>query len=150
MVTKVVDPLATFLDTNILVKAALPSAPFHSTVINALRTLSGQGCTLWISRQVLREYLATLSRPQSFSPPLLVTRLIGDIAKFETQFHMAEDGPSVTQNLLELLTTIPTGGKQVHDANIVATMQAHGISRILTHNTADFVRFGGLISLLSI
>ena len=32
------------------------------------------------------------------------------------------------------------GGKQVHDANIVATMLAYGISSVPTHNTADFKR----------
>jgi len=34
------------------------------------------------------------------------------------------------------------GGKQVHDTNIVATMQAYGIPALLTHNTKDFERFG--------
>ena len=43
------------------------------------------------------------------------------------------------------MSTITIGGKQVHDANIVATMQAHGLRRLLTHNTADFARFGALI-----
>ena len=32
-------------------------------------------------------------------------------------------------------------GKQVHDANIVATMLAHGVGRLLTFNVADFQRF---------
>ena len=34
----------------------------------------------------------------------------------------------------------------MHDANIVAATQAHGIRRLLTHNTADFARFAGLIT----
>ena len=47
----------------------------------------------------------------------------------------------VTQILCELLAEIPTGGKQVHDANIVATMMAYGIPALLTHNAKDFARF---------
>ena len=43
---------------------------------------------------------------------------------------------------------IPSGGKQVHDANIVATMLIYGIPQILTHNTADFARFSELITVL--
>src|SRR5437773_9652179 len=39
-------------------------------------------------------------------------------------------------------------GKQVHDANIVATMLGHGLDHILTHNTADFERFRGLIDVV--
>ena len=46
------------------------------------------------------------------------------------------------------MTTIPLGGKQVHDANIVATMQAYGVNRLLTDNTADYVRFSGLITVI--
>jgi predicted nucleic acid-binding protein len=37
-------------------------------------------------------------------------------------------------------------GRQVHDANIVATMLANGITRLLTFNVADFRRFAALIS----
>jgi len=43
---------------------------------------------------------------------------------------------------------ITIGGKQVHDANIVATMLVYGIPQLLTHNPSDFARFSGLISVL--
>ena len=33
------------------------------------------------------------------------------------------------------------GGKQVHDANIIATMKVYGIPALLTRNTEDFERF---------
>ncbi len=49
--------------------------------------------------------------------------------------------------LLELLAEHPNAGKQVHDANIVATMHAHGVRRLLTFNTNDFRRFAGIIDL---
>jgi predicted nucleic acid-binding protein len=61
---------------------------------------------------------------------------------------VAEDGPRVTDRLLRLLLTIPVGGAQIHDANIVATMEVYGIGRLLTHNTTDFARFGGLITVV--
>ena len=51
-------------------------------------------------------------------------------------------------DLLTLCLTIPLGGKQVHDANIVATMQAHGIGKLLTHNTVDFARYQHLITVI--
>lgn len=35
--------------------------------------------------------------------------------------------------------------EQVHDANIVATMQAYDIPALLTHNTKDFERFGQVV-----
>ena len=39
------------------------------------------------------------------------------------------------------------GGKQVHDANIVATMLAYGIPCLLAHNTKDFELFNGIIKI---
>ncbi len=116
----------------------------------ALRNLVTSGVELWISRQVIREYLATLSRPQSFTGPIPTATLIADVAHFQSHYRIAEDGPAVTTHLLTLLSTIPTGGRQVHDANIIATMQAHGLRRLLTHNTADFARFAAMVHVLPI
>lgn len=39
-------------------------------------------------------------------------------------------------------------GKQIHDANIVATMIAYRIEYLLTHNVVDFERFTSLIHIL--
>lgn len=59
---------------------------------------------------------------------------------------MAEDGPLVTTHLLALLEQ--GHSTQVHDANLVATMQTLGISRILTNNSGDFAPFAPLIHVL--
>lgn len=148
MTTGAVEPV--FVDTNVLVYASVPASPLHGAASRAIRARAEAGVELWISRQVLREFLATLTRPQAFGGPVQVTTLVSQIRFFERRFQVAEDSPEVTARLLTLLSQIPFGGKQVHDANIVATMQAHGIHRLLTHNTADFTRFSGLISVMSI
>ena len=67
---------------------------------------------------------------------------------FTTAMDILEDGPAVTQVLIELCRTVPIGGRQIHDANIVATMLAHGERRLLTFNTADFIRFTPGIELI--
>lgn len=135
-----------FLDTNILVYARATQSPFHQTALQAIQRLDNSGVEVWISRQVLREYLATLTRPQLFTNPLPIDRLIEDIRLFQTQFRVAEDDPKVTERLLTLMEQVPIGGRQVHDANIVATMQAYGIDQLLTHNVADFNRFSEFIT----
>jgi len=38
-------------------------------------------------------------------------------------------------------------GKKVHDARLVATMNVHHVSRILTFNTGDFSRYPGLTAI---
>jgi len=67
---------------------------------------------------------------------------------FQSQFRVTEDGPQVTEKLLELMEQVAIGGKQVHDANIVATMLVHGVHNLLTHNTGDFARFSQFITVL--
>ncbi len=41
----------------------------------------------------------------------------------------------------QLVVTYNVSGVQVHDAHLVATMLANGVSHILTFNTADFMRY---------
>ena len=62
-------------------------------------------------------------------------------------FEMLEDGPVVTDSLVALCREAPVGGRQIHDANIVATMLAHGERGLLTFNPADFRRYGYRIEL---
>ena len=44
--------------------------------------------------------------------------------------------------LTSLCREVPVAGRQVHDANIAATMLAHGERRLLTFNAQDFRRYG--------
>jgi hypothetical protein len=41
---------------------------------------------------------------------------------------------------------VAPSGSVCRDANIVATMPANGITRLLTFNVADFSRYAGLIA----
>jgi predicted nucleic acid-binding protein len=51
----------------------------------------------------------------------------------------------VSERLLALLDDVGCAGKQVHDANIVATMLVHGVDTLVTINTDDFARFEKLL-----
>jgi hypothetical protein len=96
----------------------------------------------------LREYLATLSRPQTYANPQPAGVLIGQIRTFERRFRVADENAQVTGHLLALMNQTQIGGKQIHDANIVATMLEYGISRLLTHNIQDFGRFSSMITII--
>jgi predicted nucleic acid-binding protein len=137
-----------FVDTNIWVYATTALAPLHPTAQAALAALTAIGTELWTSRQVLREYTATLTRPQPFSQPQPAPAVIAAISGILAQCRIAEDGPSAFGQFLTLLAAVRCGGRQVYDANIVATMLAHGVPNLLTHNTADFVRFSGYIAII--
>jgi predicted nucleic acid-binding protein len=70
------------------------------------------------------------------------------VRQFETLFRIGEENATVTARLLDLLERTPVGGRQVHDANIVATMLSHGVTRLVTENTADFKRCAGPFAVL--
>ncbi|MEH2418099.1 type II toxin-antitoxin system VapC family toxin [Nostoc sp.] len=137
-----------FVDTNILVYANLALSPFHIQATERLQALTEQGIDLWISRQTFREYLAAMTRRGDLTENISITSLVADVRYFASYFHLVEDNLLVTERLLTLMEQIPSGGKQVHDANIVATMLVYGIPQLLTHNTSDFARFSGLITVL--
>jgi predicted nucleic acid-binding protein len=52
-----------FIDTNVLVFATVPASPFHSSAVAALHRVALAKNEAWISRQVLREYMVSLTRP---------------------------------------------------------------------------------------
>jgi predicted nucleic acid-binding protein len=114
-----------FVDTNVLVYANVATAPSHQVALDALTEMHATGVQLWISRQVIREYVATLARPQTFAIPDFTT-VAADVEYLRARFEVADDTHAVTDRLLELVREVAVGGKQVHDANIVATMQAYG------------------------
>jgi predicted nucleic acid-binding protein len=143
------DDNALFVDTNVLVYANVAEAPQHAAALAAITTARETGRTLWISRQVLREYLVMMTRPQSFET-LPRETVLDQVRQFLEQFEVADESSAVTEHLRALMAEISVGGKQVHDANIVATLLAYGIPALLTHNTQDFVRFGKRIRMESI
>ena len=136
-----------FVDTNVLVNARIREAPHHEIAREGLeRGLRGPE-PLRISRQIMREYLAVVTRPQVWPVPLTRREALDDIGRLDRTFDLLEDGPRVTDALLALCRDVEVGGKQVHDANIVATMLAHGERRLLTFNAVDFRRYGDRIEL---
>ena len=137
-----------FVDTNVLVKARILEAPDHDVARSSLQRAFQAPEPMRINRQVIREYLAVVTRPQTW--PLAIARedALDDVNRLISAFEILEDGPVVTESLVALCREIPIGGRQIHDANIVATMLAHGERRLLTFNTADFRRYGDRIELV--
>jgi len=74
-------------------------------------------------------------------PPPTVAALSQAVRLFEAEFEVAGENAAVTALLLGVLKSRTVQGKQIHDANIVATMRRNKILWLLTHNTADFTRY---------
>ena len=144
------DVNSVFFDTNVLVYANVVESPLHQLAIKAIQSYYDIGTELWISRQILREYIAVLTRPQIFTKPVSVSVVADRIRFFQSYFQVAEENSQITEVLLTLIERFNVGGNQVHDANIIATMQVYGIRNLITHNISDFKRFSSIVNILSI
>ena len=136
-----------FVDTNVLVVARAANAPGHDAALATLAAMRREE-PLRISRQVLREYLAVVTRPQTWASPLPMPDALLDVRRFASAFEVLEDGQAVTDMLATLCRDVGVAGKQVHDANIVATMLTHGERRLATFNIKDFRRYGQRVELV--
>jgi predicted nucleic acid-binding protein len=74
----------------------------------------------------------------------------GRVRNFLPFFQIADETGAVGDQLLSLMETVPLGGKQIHDANIAATMLAYGIPKLFTLNIVDFVRFTPQITVVTL
>ncbi len=139
-----------FVDTNILVFANVATSPFHEKAKAKLIEMVNSNCDLFINNQVIREYLAVLSRPDVNGKRIVDELLINDVKRLRAEYIVLFEHDKTLDNLEMLLSFCPTGGKQIHDANIVATMLSNDIKILLTHNVGDFERFNKFITTITI
>ena len=137
-----------FIDTDVLVESRILEAPDHEVARARLERAFQNQEPMRISRQVLREYLSVVTRPQTWPIPITREEALNDVNRLMGTFEILEDGPVVTEMLIELCREVSVGGRQIHYANIVATMIAYGESRLFTFNTADFHHYGDRIELV--
>ena len=138
-----------FVDTNILVFANVATLPFHEKAKTKLMELVESGCELYISNQVIREYLAVLSRPDVNGKRSADKALITDVKRLRSEYIVLFESNRTLNHLQMLLTNCLTGGKQIHDANIVATMIENDLKILLTHNVTDFIRFSKFVTTIT-
>ena len=134
-----------FVDTNVLVYARVLEAPNHDLARELLGRALASDDPAQLSRQVLREYLAVMTRPQTWPVSLTREEVIQDVERLAATLQVLEDGPLITEALVALCRDVPVAGRQIHDANIVATMLVHGVQQLATFNVADFRRYGDRI-----
>lgn len=137
-----------FLDTNVLLAATDEGREGHYRADAALNEWPESGVALYSSGQVLREYLCVATRPVA-SNGLGLARLdaVENARSLRTRLRLLTEDEKVNERLLDLLAETDCTGKQIHDANIVATMLAHGVETLVTANPADFELFEDRIAI---
>lgn len=137
-----------FVDTNVLLSATDESRACHRLA----RALIGQGGASGIhgatSGQILREYLVVATRPVGENGlGMSSVDALSNIEQFARRLALCDETESVSKRLRSLVRTHGLTGKSIHDANVVATMAAHGIRNLVTENPGDFDRYPEVMAL---
>lgn len=130
-----------FLDTNILVYSSLINSPFQQKAKDKILEFVTNDYEIWISQQVIREYLSVITKILIAEPNFNLDDIIISVEKFSNQFFIADETKSTNAILLDLVKAYKITGKNIHDCNIVATMKQYEIKNLLTHNTKDFIKY---------
>jgi predicted nucleic acid-binding protein len=153
MATRVGDlaavPDRVLLDTNVLLAATDEGRAEHRDALTVVNDWAAGHTDLCTSGQILREYLAVATRPAKLNGlGMKLPDALGNVRAIRERTTLLAEDSRVADRLLGLLTDVDCQGKQVHDANLVATMLVHGIGAVVTMNVADFARFGRLVNLI--
>lgn len=139
------------VDTNILISASTPSRAFHLQAVAAIDEWFRQGKSLCTSGQVLREYLVTATRPlERNGLGLTNVDALSNIATYQRRMRFLDETEAVAQKLRLLVEETKCSGKQLHDANLVATAVTHGVKQLVTENYNDFKRFSTYVEVLTL
>lgn len=142
-----------FVDSNVLLRFTFSALNHHQECKDHLRRLISQRAELSISGQVIREFCVQASHPNTFketeATPLDSVRLARMVGSLHARFRVLEENAAVHREFQNLLQNYPISGKPLHDANIVATMLAHGVNTLITLNGADFQRYQNRITVIS-
>jgi predicted nucleic acid-binding protein len=130
------------LDTNILLRQAEPLHPQHRESARATEELRQRGDELVIVPQVLYEFWSVATRPvQQNGLGMPPSEAHAELLAIQRLFRLLRDERAIYRLWEFLVSSVGVRGKPAHDARLVAAMQRHAITYILTFNTADFARY---------
>ncbi len=133
-----------FLDTNILIYSRDEASPLFQPVRDALRGLVDAEIGLCISRQVLREYVAVVTRPPPRGLGASVQEALQQVAEFERFYRVLADPENVWETWKQVVRESGLTGLRIRDAYLAAVMKEHQVEVILTLNGRDFQPIAGL------
>jgi predicted nucleic acid-binding protein len=135
--------LAIYLaDTNVVIRRLVFGDPMFLLISSALSILDHAGDLVYITPQNLVEFQALATRPASANGWGMTTAQASTEArKIEAVFTMLPEIPAIYPRWRNLIDSYNVIGRQVYDARLVAVMQAHGVTNILTLDPTGFRRY---------
>jgi predicted nucleic acid-binding protein len=124
------------------------ASPLLLTARQAVVTLANQGHELCVAPQNLAEFWNASTRPvlnNGLEHSIALTDRL--VTRIETLFTVLPETLAAFHAWRQLVKAHEVRGAKVHDARLVAIMQAHGVGHILTFNGGDFRRYANVVVL---
>jgi predicted nucleic acid-binding protein len=133
------------VDTNILVRLVDSGHPAQTVCQVALQHLFQKGDRVFLCAQAAIEYWAVATRPKAVNGLGLGSNdaELG-LQRAERWLVWLPEPPDIAVRWRALVVKHNVLGKQAHDTRLVALMEAHGLTHLLTLNPGDFARFPGV------
>ena len=136
------------VDTNMRLRVAQPGQKSHTSATAALISRSSAGRELCLVPQSIYEYWVVATRPTTVNGlGLAIADVDLQVQDLLTRFTLLRDERGIFAHWYELVVRNAVHGKLAHDIRLVAAMQRHGLTHLLTFNTADFSRFTAIHAL---
>lgn len=120
-------------DTNILLYLVNPASPEHAGSARSLERILAGGDRVVLAAQTIYEFWSVATRPAEvnglgWSPERAATV----VAAIRGRFPVLPEPPEVLDLWLDLVIRNSLRGKRIHDAHLLATMRANGVTKLLT------------------
>lgn len=130
------------VDPNVLARLAHAGHAHQTVARDAIRTLRDSGHELRTVPQVIYEYWTVVTRPTEqnglgFDP----NQAFAQVQEIQALFPTFRDERGILRSWQELVHAQQVRGRQSHDARLVAAMERHELTHVLTFNVADFRRY---------
>lgn len=133
------------VDTNLLIRLLQPHHPLYRAADAAISALRSQNRPLYLVPQNLIELWTVTTRPiEANGLGLSTAAARAEIQRLERLFTVLPETPAIYPAWKRLVFENQVSGKQAYDARLVAAMQVHSVTSILTFNPSDFRRYTGI------
>jgi predicted nucleic acid-binding protein len=133
------------VDTSVLIRTLQPHHSLFTPADRAIRLLPEQGRELHIVAQNLIELWTVATRPSGENGlGMTVTQAAAELQRIKGIFLFLPETPAIYPAWEALVIEHKIMGKPSHDARLVAAMQVHRLTAVLTFDKTGFSRFPGL------
>lgn len=121
----------------------------HATALQVLEEIGHFGHTPCVVPQCIYEMFVVATRPLiNNGLGLKANEVQRDIDDLLETLVLLVDVPEIFNHWRDLTLQFSVSGKPAHDARIVASMQVHRVTALVTFNHSDFKRYVPLINVI--